>query len=41
MRTSVQASNSRFSMRMISADSLFTIVRVFLSQSTGTVTRPL
>lgn len=32
--------NSEFSIRMISLDSLFTITPVFLSNSTGTVTRP-
>jgi len=32
---------SVLNMRMISGDSLLTMVRRFLSQSTGTVTRPV
>jgi len=37
----VKASNAEFNMRMISDDSLLTIVFVCLSHSTGTLTRPV
>jgi len=37
----VNASNAELSMRMISGDSLLTIVRFSLSHSTGTETRPV
>ena len=39
--TPVKASKAQLSMRMISGDSLLTIVRRFLSHSTGTETRPV
>jgi hypothetical protein len=41
VRTTVNASNAELSMRMISDDSLLTMVRCFLSQNTGTLARPL
>ena len=38
---SPNSSNSEFNMRMISEDSLLTIVRVSRSHNTGTVARPV
>ena len=40
MCTLVKASNAELSIRMISGNSLLTMVLRFLSHSTGTLTRP-